>query len=279
MTHIFNKMESGVWAFEDTQEIELPPPGYYEVRFSMRGRFLLTKNMTDERVVDTDALTGQVLSGLRTFWSSSQAYKRYQVPHKRGYLLYGPPGTGKSVLLRQIARQVITEGGYVIDAEDMMPSRWGATYQLLRERISAPLLFLCEDLDRFDDEEADMTHFLDGNVQVDGLAFVATTNHIEDLSERMLRPSRLDELVHVGYPSGEARLAYLKNVRLGDESIEGWVEATEGMTYAQIKELFLSVHVLGVEFDSAMERLRGGGEGPKQRRPKLADLTTAECEA
>ena len=74
---------------------------------------------------------------------------------------------------------------------------------------------------------------MDGELQIDNVLFVATTNYPEKLDRRLVcRPSRFDIIRKVGMPTASAREVYLqtKNKRLCSDSAElaDWVKQTEG---------------------------------------------------
>lgn len=100
---------------------------------------------------------------------------------------------------------------------------------------------------------------LDGEAQVDNVVFLATTNYIEKLDKRFTdRPSRFDVVVSVPMPSATIRATYLRLKETGMElaEIKRWVNQTKGFSIAHLKELIISVKVLGKSFDHEVERLR-----------------------
>ena len=119
-----------------------------------------------------------------------------------------------------------------------------------------------EDLDAIQQTygEADMLALLDGDLQIDNVVFIATTNYPEKLDKRMVnRPSRFDIVRKISMPTPEARTVYLKarNPRIAktDELLD-WVDATNEFSIAHLKELIVSVEALGQGFDQTIERLR-----------------------
>ena len=108
--------------------------------------------------------------------------------------------------------------------------------------------------------EADMLAMLDGDLQIDNVVFIATTNYPEKLDKRLVnRPSRFDVVRKIGMPTAEARAVYLaaRNKRLvdDDDEMDRWVDATEGYSIAHLKELIVSVEALGQGFDTTIARL------------------------
>jgi ATP-dependent 26S proteasome regulatory subunit len=108
-----------------------------------------------------------------------------------------------------------------------------------------------EDLDSLIDKEnrAFFLNELDGFAANTGVVVLATTNHPEKLDPAILdRPSRFDQKYYFNLPAPPERLAYLRSwnqsleseLRLSEPSLPKLVEATDGFSFAYLKELFLS---------------------------------------
>jgi SpoVK/Ycf46/Vps4 family AAA+-type ATPase len=102
-----------------------------------------------------------------------------------------------------------------------------------------------------------MTHLLDGEVDVSNVLFIATTNYPERLPERLLnRPSRFDVVMRIGMPSEEARRFYInsvvKNLLI---DVDELVAATEGLTFAQIKEAIILIQIFDHTTEQAISKL------------------------
>jgi len=108
--------------------------------------------------------------------------------------------------------------------------------------------------------ESSLLAMLDGELQIDNVVFVATTNYPERLDKRLVnRPSRFDEIIEIGMPNDACRAVYLehKNPRLsGTDELEQWVKRTQDFSVAHLKELIVAVECLGKGLDESIERLR-----------------------
>ena len=71
----------------------------------------------------------------------------------------------------------------------------------------------------------------------------------------MKRPSRFDSLIEITTADIETRRMYFESLCRDNEDITNWEIHTDGMTFAQLKELFICVHILGLSFDVALRRL------------------------
>ena len=125
-----------------------------------------------------------------------------------------------------------------------------------------PIIVMIEDIDAIISRygEASLLALLDGELQIDNVVFIATTNYPEELDARFVnRPSRFDEIIYIGMPSAKAREVYLlnKNKRLAKNELElkKWVDATDGWSIAHMRELIVAVECLDNPFKETVDRL------------------------
>jgi AAA+ superfamily predicted ATPase len=120
-----------------------------------------------------------------------------------------------------------------------------------RARKAAPCILVLEDLDSLltSENRSFFLNELDGFAANIGLVTLATTNHPEKLDPSILdRPSRFDRKYPFDLPEQSERLAYItmwnailqETLRVSDATVSKLSEATEGFSFAYIKELFLS---------------------------------------
>jgi AAA+ superfamily predicted ATPase len=120
-----------------------------------------------------------------------------------------------------------------------------------RARRSAPCVLVLEDLDSLLTayNRSFFLNELDGFASNIGIVTLATTNHPERLDPSILdRPSRFDRKYPFDLPEIAERTAYITmwneslklDLRLSDEGVAKISEATEGFSFAYLKELFLS---------------------------------------
>jgi SpoVK/Ycf46/Vps4 family AAA+-type ATPase len=125
-----------------------------------------------------------------------------------------------------------------------------------------PIIVMIEDIDAIVDRhgEASLLALLDGELQIDNVVFIATTNYPEQLDARFVnRPSRFDEIIRIGMPNDKAREVYLrmKNPRLASDAVElqKWIDATDGWSIAHMRELIAAVECLDNNFEDVVKRL------------------------
>jgi AAA+ superfamily predicted ATPase len=253
-------------------------PGLYEFQWNNHYNcftFMKQSVSTDELYELPTEEIKDILSDIKSFWQKSGDYKKYKLIHKRGILLYGDPGCGKSGIIQLCMKHIINElSGIVINIKDEDSVKaYIDTIQRFRQiEPNRPLIVIIEDIDSVAGESnysnSMLLNILDGVKQIENVVYIATTNYPEKLAERITnRPSRFDRRYFVEPPSKEVRMTYLKN-KAGDLKIdiERWVKDTNGMSMAHLKELFISVVLLDVDYEDAISHLNGLKKSPRIKR-------------
>lgn len=243
--------------------VDILPPGQYTINVSESLGIYFSKadiNL-DELIHLPDSVSETVINEIKTFWKKEQHFRKFGFLWKRGALLWGPPGSGKTSTLQQISSAIIDVGGVSIYVDN--PSTAAKGLKLLRQvEKKRPLVIMLEDVDAIIEQygEADLLALMDGELQIDNVVFVATTNYPERLDARFKnRPSRFDIVKKIGMPNADARKLYIttKVTRLaGSDELEQWVKLTDKFSIAHIKELIVSVEVFEVPLKEAAERLK-----------------------
>ncbi len=188
-----------------------------------------------------------------SFFSSQGLYDQYGVPWKRGVLLVGPPGNGKTHTIKALVNWLEKPCLYV---KSFRSSRFRTTQESIRAvfaraRRTTPCILVLEDLDSLvdNDNRSFLLNELDGFANNRGILVVATTNHPEKLDPALTeRPSRFDRKYEFTVPALPERVTYLTRwnevveagMRITAEEIEVVAQATEGFSFAYLKELILS---------------------------------------
>lgn len=240
------------------------PPGQYTVEASdALGIYFRKTDVTlDELVYLPDSVSEEVITEIEAFWAREEHFRKFGFLWKRGVLMWGPPGSGKTSTLQVVSERVIAHGGISVYVD--RPSLAAKGLKMLRQvEKTRPLVVMLEDIDAIIDNygESDLLALMDGELQIDNVVFVATTNYPERLDKRFInRPSRFDIVKKIGMPNEAARAVYLrsKNPRLASDEVElaQWVQVTKNFSIAHLKELIVSVEVFGVSLDQAVKRLK-----------------------
>ena len=269
----------------------------YQEGFWIKDAELYTSIQTSrlDNLILPPGLKESIRADAATFFDGRDRYKRFNVPWKRGLILIGPPGNGKTDMIQALINDLKKPCLYL----KSLKSRYQNEDRSIREvfdkaRESAPCVLVLEDIDALihDDNRSFFLNELDGFRKNDGLLAIATTNHPEKLDPAIVdRPSRFDRKYHFDLPAAAERAAYLRwwneqlddALRLSDAGLVAVAEATDGFSFAYLKELALaatmawmneegssmdavmSAHLVGLREQMASVRQRTGephGGGP-----------------
>jgi hypothetical protein len=179
--------------------------------------------------------------------------------------------SGKSCTIQLIMEDVVNREGIVIKFTD--PFLFTQGMRVLRQiQEDTPVVVIIEDIDSFLEmyNESEILNVLDGVNEVNKVVFLATTNYPEKLGARIVnRPSRFDKRFRIGYPSKASRRMYFEHlIGEGDENklkqkisdlnldLDRWVEDTDEMSVAHLKELFIQVVIIGDTYEESIETLK-----------------------
>jgi hypothetical protein len=251
--------------------------GFYEIGSNNQGIYLEKKD------ISTDTLYGlpndellDIVKDIETFWDRAEIYKKFGFLHKRGILMYGDPGNGKSGIIQLCTKHLIDKmRGVVINISNGDQIEWFnmISHKLREIEPDRPLIIILEDIDGIAGEgnwsTSMLLNMLDGVKQIDNVVYIATTNYPDKLEERITnRPSRFDRRYEILPPSKEVRKSFiLHKIKEGnvetDIDIDKWIKSSEGMSLSHLKELFISVVVMGNDFDESLNILNGLKKKPK----------------
>jgi AAA+ superfamily predicted ATPase len=243
------------------------PSGAYEIRHSQSvGIYFQNVDIKTEGLIRfPETNSEKVIDEIQKFWNNEARFREFNIPYKRGICLWGPPGSGKSSTIQFIMRDVIERKGIVIKFTS--PDLFTGGMRLLREiEPYTPVVVLMEDIDSILEiyNESEVLNLLDGVDKVDKIVFLATTNYPEQLGERIInRPSRFDKRFFIGFPNASSRALYFTKLIGSEEKmaelgvdLKQWVDDTDEMSIAHLKELFVSVCIQGNEYEEAIDTLK-----------------------
>lgn len=256
-THYLAPKEDGI----PTHSI---PPGIYECYMHPYSPGFLLKEMkinSDEIIDVPDTAGDEIMLEIDLFLSDKvrENFERYKYLHKRGILLHGPQGTGKSVIVLNLMRKMTERGGIALF--NPSPGMLSECISAIRDiEPSREILVAWEEFDSLlNNYEPTVLQILDGQKQFSNVVFVATTNYIDSISDRVKnRPGRFATVKYVGPLSREARTIILSKKLLSPEleNLDSWLNHTEGMSFDQIKDMIVSVCCLNIPIIIAAEKLK-----------------------
>ena len=217
----------------------------------------------DQLVLAPETLE-QLFAGCRGFFDQEATYTKHGIPWKRGVLLTGPPGNGKTQAVKSMINDLEKPCVYVRSFDSSCSSDEDNMSEVFeRVRRIAPCVVVMEDLDSLvkPSKVSFLLNEIDGFMNNHGVLLIATTNHPERLDPALLeRPSRFDRKVHFGLPAHRERFSYLlmqatkwnTEMRPDDAELDQVALATEGFSFAYLKEMCLSSMMVWMDRTSAI---------------------------
>jgi transitional endoplasmic reticulum ATPase len=220
------------WRDEEGDPLEMPQP-----------QFLDLPGDTRSNLIFSDDVRASIETNLFTIIENTDQVRKIGVPLKRGILLSGPYGTGKSMTSAATAELAVANGWTFINC--LRAQELGDILRLARQY--QPCVVFCEDIDRALDGKRsvdmdDILNIVDGveskNTEI---LVVLTTNNVERIHQAMLRPGRLDAVIHVAPPDAAAAERLMRHYGNGlipaDEDIAEAARLMEGQIPAVLREV------------------------------------------
>jgi SpoVK/Ycf46/Vps4 family AAA+-type ATPase len=233
-------------AVQSSKKVKKLPPSFYEIMSDPRSGeiyFKKTKNTHDKLIDLPDTAYETIVNELNHFLlpSTKKKFKEFGFLYKRSSLLYGPPGTGKTCTINRVANKVIELGGIVLFNPD--PSLIsGAIERINSIQPDTTVLVIFEELDRLVQRyEEELLSILDGEIQKENIIYLATTNFINKIPQRIKRPGRFSSVIEVSFPSYIARETFIKSKVKDPKLVDLIVKNSEGLSIDEITECIKSV--------------------------------------
>lgn len=249
-------------------------PGFYTAEHHSRfGWGVTPKTLETDKLVQVPGGTSEkVIQEIQKFWTKREVFQGLGVMYKRGILLYGAPGTGKTCTIELVANHLVNHHQGFVLYLDSDPDYIADLLKAIRQvEPQRPVLIVIEDLDEaLQSYERELTSLLDGPNSVDGVVYLATTNYIDSIPEKLKnRPSRFDMVEEVPLPCKELRASFLTKFPIDQKLKDEIAELGEGLSFAHLKEVVISV----VCYDRTVkdEIARMGGLGKTAAEPDNDD--------
>lgn len=240
------KYRTQVAAFFQVVEDELKTNSIYRGKAFTGGGmplFLDLGSVDPDRVVYSDEVMTQLDTNMWSLLEYSNQMRTTGMPLKRAVLVEGPYGTGKTLAGYLTAKKAVENGWTFILAR---PGKDDLMEVLQTAQLYAPAVVWYEDIDVVAAGTSDMQisrllDVLDGitNKGVEVLAGF-TTNHVSKIQKGVLRPGRLDAVVHIGELDRDGFEKLVRVTvpadRLGDIDFDQIGDAFHGLLPAFAKE-------------------------------------------
>lgn len=240
------KYRTQIEAFFQIVEDELKTASIYRGKAFTGGgepQFLDLSTVDPDRVIYSEEVMVQLDTNMWSLLRYTDRMRENRIPLKRAVLVEGPYGTGKTLAGYLTARQAVDNGWTFILAR---PGKDDLMEVLQTAQLYAPAVVWYEDIDTVAQGQNDMQisrllDVLDG-ITNKGAEVLAgfTTNHVSKIQKGVLRPGRLDAVVHIG---GLDAAGFEKLVRvtiptglLGEVDFAAVADAFDGLLPAFAKE-------------------------------------------
>lgn len=187
-----------------------------------------------------------------------ELFRKVGIKPPKGILLHGAPGTGKTLLAKAVAAS--TKSTFIeIVASELVQKFIGEGAKLVKEifdlaRENAPAIVFIDELDALaarrieigtsGEREVQRTFMqllaeIEGFKPLGNVKVIGCTNRKDILDPAILRPGRLDRLIHVPLPNEAGRKEIFKihsrNMKLRNVKMDELIKKTEGFSGAEIR--------------------------------------------
>lgn len=248
-------------AYEQLKGKEIDSGVYVATLDRNTGSAVLSQaKITSDEVINLDTNSYKSLvSEVELFFTDQTKLKfsEHGFVYKKSVLLYGPPGTGKTCLVTKLANEFLKNhsNGVILINPDL---------RILHEVFnfiftSTPILVILEEFDDCTSNyESTLLNLLDGELQRENTFYLFTTNYIEKIPNRLLRPGRISNLVKIDILDEKARFNFLltklptKDINI----LKNWAQKTDGFTIDKLKHTVLLVACLDFSINKAIEEVK-----------------------
>lgn len=161
--------------------------------------FLDLRGVNPDNVVYSEEVLTQLDANIWSLVEHTDAMRENKLPLKRAILLEGPYGTGKTLAAYLTAQRAVEHGWTFIFVR---PGKDDLGEAMATAQLYQPSVVFFEDIDITSTPDQDVSNLLDlfDGIQAKGTEIVAvlTTNHADRIHKGLVRPGRLDAVIHIG---------------------------------------------------------------------------------
>lgn len=239
------------------------PSGVYKVTYSRDDYHIIPIEInTDELYRFSEDFTDTILKEVEKFWDRKDIYKKYNFTHKRGLLLVGAPGNGKTACINLLIKQLIQKDGLVFFLNSI--KEFNMYVDVLKPVIRTieperPIITIIEDIDQMIENmnnDSEILDLLDGKNSINHHLVILTSNDTSTLSPALLRPSRIDMVFEIVPPGADIRKEFFIKKGITEDRLQEYVDKTDGMSFAELKEVFTGTVVLDKSVDEVVSQIK-----------------------
>jgi len=250
------------------------PAGTYHFSIPMFSPPLFTEmEMNFDELIK---LEGGIYDELRTYVDNfasdegKEAHRTLGTLWKTGILLYGKPGTGKTSFMHQLIEWFIAKHDAIV-IYGPATNMYSTIVETIRDGDPDRLIMIVAD--EFEkhsrgNAEMDILNFLDGHLSEPGVIYLAATNYMHKVSDRIKnRPSRFNFVKEIPLPSADHRAQILK-AKLPIEAQEKidmveLAEQTAGLSIDHVKAVMTYMLVYKKTLEQAVDIAKSFSEVAK----------------
>ena len=260
---LYIKNDNKFTAYPKVEVVDTLLGGMYDLEYDPKADIVtfVKGKVTHDGLVDLPGTEyEEVMSNVKMFFSKEcrERFNKVEMLHKMNIMLYGIPGGGKTSIVNRIVREVVGNGGIVLFNPN--PRHLPVAFYVLDSiQPETQVLVIYEELDKvLDSYEGELLTLLDGELQKHNAMYIATTNFINDIPPRILRPGRFPLCLEVGLPNKEARRFYLDTKLEDKKLVESITEKSEGFTIDELREVVRSVYCMQLPLEKTIKRIKTG---------------------
>jgi transitional endoplasmic reticulum ATPase len=233
-------------AFFDVVENELTERSIYRGKSftaATQPEFLDLSWVAETQVIYTDEVLTQLTANVWSLLRYTDRMRERRMPLKRAVLLEGPYGTGKSLASALTAVEANQHGWTFIQVR---PGKDDLLEALNTAKLYAPAVVQYEDIDTVatsgtPEKISELLDALDGiGNKGNGVLLLATTNNVQTIQKAVMRPGRLDAIVHIGALDRDGTEKLIRSLvepdKLGDVDYDQVAAAMDGFLPAFMTE-------------------------------------------
>ena len=253
------KLNPGDWVLVEQKNLTIVKKINTSTSFNVEKFVIIEKpTMSWKDVGGLEKQANEIQEVIELPLKKPELFKKIGISPPKGILLYGPPGTGKTLLAKAVASSTHSTFIEVVGSE-LVQKFIGEGAKLIKEifqlaRQKAPSIIFIDEIDALaakriemgtsGEREVQRTFMqllaeLDGFKPLDNVKVVGCTNRKDIIDPALLRPGRLDRLIHVPNPDLEGIRQIFKihssKMKLAKMDLNILTKKMEGMSGAEIR--------------------------------------------
>lgn len=183
-------------------------------------KFMDVADVNEGQLILNQSTLFALTANIWTRIEQTEACRQHAIPLKHGALLAGAFGTGKTLTARVTASKCVRSGWTFIYLKT--PSQLAHALKLAE--MYAPAALFCEDIDEIigSDRDADITAIMNTIDGVDTkekpILTILTTNNPDNIFKGMIRPGRIDTIVHFHEPDAATAAKFVQLYSRDDDN-------------------------------------------------------------